>query len=341
MTIGFILAGGFNWIDHLVRGFQFGPVSTGLFFFGILFFATDIIFIPFALYINFVIEEKFGFNKMTMKLFVLDKIKIYLVTVILGTPILGGILLLFETVGGYAWIYVWLFTTCVVLISQPLFTRVIAPLFNKFEHLEEGELSDAIENYAVSVDFPLKDLFVMDGSKRSGHSNAFFSGLIKKRITLYDTLIEKHQTGELVAIIAHEVGHYKNRHVPKGMVLSIVHAGILLFLVSLFLSSRGMFDAFRMDELSVYAGLVFITILYTPVEMLLSILLNFLSRRFELQADAYAAETTGSPEMLVLALKNLSVSNLSNLAPHPLDVFLNYSHPPVLERIRVLRSAQI
>ena len=338
LIVAFILLGGFNLVDQFVRGLELDPIFTGLVFFGLLYFAQDIISTPFSLYSNFVVEERFGFNKMTVETFVLDKIKSYLLVIILGSVLLGGILFFFEKAGAYAWLYAWGLVSFFIIIAQPLFTTVIAPMFNKFTPLEDGELKDSIQGYAEKVKFALKEICVMDGSRRSAHSNAYFSGFIKKRIALFDTLIEKHPIEELVAVIAHEVGHYKKRHILKGMILSIIHTGILLFLLSLFIDSRGLFDAFQMEAVSVYAGLVFFTILYSPIELALSILINVISRKHEYEADAFAAETTGSAEPLILALKNLSVSNLGNLTPHVLTVFLNYSHPPVLQRIAALRQ---
>jgi STE24 endopeptidase len=339
LILVFILSGGFNYVDKFVRGFGFGPIVTGLLFFGVLFFAYDIISIPFSLYGDFVIEERFGFNKMNMKTFILDKLKEYVLVILIGSVILGGVLFFFEKTGAYAWLYAWAMATFFVLIAQPLYTMVIAPMFNKFTPLENGKLKEDIEEYAMKVKFPLKEISVMDGSKRSAHSNAYFSGIFKKRIALFDTLIQKHSTEELVAVIAHEVGHYKKGHIIKGIVLSILHSGILFFLLSFFIRNRGLADAFRMEQTSVYAGFVFFGLLYSPIILFISIFKNYISRKYEFEADRFAAETTRSVNAMILALKNLSISNLSNLTPHPLNVFLNYSHPPVLQRIKALRSS--
>jgi STE24 endopeptidase len=337
LIVGFILLGGFNFVDQLIRGFELTPMLSGLLFFGVLYFAQDIISTPFTLYRNFVIEERFGFNQMTAKTFVLDKLKAYLLAVILGAIVLGSILFFFEKTGTYAWLYAWGMVSCFILILQPLYTTVIAPLFNKFTPLEDGELRNAMEAYAEQVRFPVKEICVMDGSRRSAHTNAYFSGFIKKRIALFDTLIEAHSTAELVAIIAHEVGHYKRKHILKGMIFSIIHIGVLFFMLSLFIDNRGLFDAFQMEAVSVYAGLLFFSLLYSPIELVLSIAMNVVSRKYEYEADAFATETTESAESLILALKNLSVFNLGHLTPHRLTVMLNYSHPPVLQRIAALR----
>jgi len=338
LLLPFILLGGFNYVDEFVRGLNLYPIITGLIFFGILYFVYDMISIPFSLYSDFVIEEKFGFNKMTIKTFVLDKCKEYFLVIILGSMILGGLLFFFEKAGTYAWLYAWALVSFFTLIAQPLYNMVIAPMFNKFTPLENGKLKEGIEQYSRKVKFPLKEISVMDGSKRSTHSNAYFSGFLKKRIALFDTLIEKHSPEELVAVIAHEVGHYKRRHIVKGMIFSILHSGILFFLLSLFINNKGLASAFRMEQTSVYAGFVFFGLLYSPIILLLSIFKNYISRKYEFEADRFAAETTRSVNAMILALKNLSMSNLANLTPHPWNVFFNYTHPPVLERIKALRS---
>ncbi|MEO1023631.1 MAG: M48 family metallopeptidase, partial [Bacteroidota bacterium] len=216
----------------------------------------------------------------------------------------------------------------------------IMPLFNTFQPLEEGELRSGIETYIQSVSFPLQGLFVMDGSKRSSKSNAFFTGFGKnKRIALFDTLIKNHTTEELVAVLAHEVGHYKKKHIIKGMITGSIQTGFTLFLLSFFLSFDPLFEAFFMDSPSVYSGLIFFGLMYTPISMMLGLAGNWTSRKHEFEADAYAAETTGKPQAMISALKKLSKDNLSNLTPHPLYVFLNYSHPPVLKRIEAIQHA--
>jgi STE24 endopeptidase len=212
------------------------------------------------------------------------------------------------------------------------------PLFNKFIPLEEGELKEAILSYTKSTQFPLRGIFVMDGSKRSSKSNAFFTGFGKnKRVVLFDTLISKHTDGELVSVLAHEVGHFKKKHILKNIIISILHMGLVFYLLSLFLSHGGLFDAFYMNHLSVYAGLIFFSMLYSPIEMILSIVMQIFSRKNEYEADRFATETTENAENMINALKKLSRDNLSNLTPHPVYVFLNYSHPPVLERIEAIR----
>lgn len=338
----FILFGGFNFVDQIIRGFGLSTLPSGLAFFGILFFASDLISTPFSLYQNFVIEEDFGFNKMTLKTFILDKLKGYLLTLVLGGVFLTAILFFFEKTGEYGWLYAWGIIGLFMILIQPLFTLVIAPMFNKFTPLEKGELRTAIENYAQKVGFPLSRIDVMDGSKRSAKSNAYFSGFGKqKRIALFDTLLEKHSNDEMVAILAHEVGHYKKHHIKVGILISILHTGLLFWLLSIFIDNPGLFEAFKMKEISVYGGLTFFMILYSPVELVLSVIMNAVSRRNEFQADAYSAKTTEKSEHLISGLKNLSVSNLGNLTPHSLSVLLDHSHPPVLERITALKKIAV
>ena len=338
----FILFGGFNFVDQIIRGFGLSTLPSGLAFFGILFFASDLISTPFSFYQNFVIEEDFGFNKMTLKTFILDKLKGYLLTLVLGGVFLTAILFFFEKTGEYGWLYAWGIMGLFMILIQPLFTLVIAPMFNKFTPLEKGELRTAIENYAQKVGFPLSRIDVMDGSKRSAKSNAYFSGFGKqKRIALFDTLLEKHSNDEMVAILAHEVGHYKKHHIKVGILISILHTGLLFWLLSIFIDNPGLFEAFKMKEISVYGGLTFFMILYSPVELVLSVIMNAVSRRNEFQADAYSAKTTEKSEHLISGLKNLSVSNLGNLTPHSLSVLLDHSHPPVLERITALKKIAV
>lgn len=339
LVLGFWFSGGFNWLDQIVLAWGFGELATGLMYIGVLLLAKTILNLPFSIYSTFVIEERFGFNKTTPKTFVLDMVKGLGLGLLIGTPLLAGILWFFMYAGDFAWLYAWGAVTAFTLIMQYVAPTWIMPLFNKFTPLEEGELRTAIEDYAEKVNFPLKGLFVVDGSRRSSKSNAFFTGFgNNKRVGLYDTLIENHTVQELVAVLAHEIGHYKKKHIIKGMITSVAQTGVLFFLLSVFLNAQGLFDAFYMEEMSVYAGLIFFGMLYAPIDMILSVFMQMLSRKHEFEADAFAAETTGKPEDMVSTLKQLSKDNLSNLTPHSFYVFLNYSHPPVLERIRAIRS---
>jgi len=337
VTLLFWFAGGFNYLDLFVRRYGFTEIGNGLLYIGMLILLRGILSLPFSIYGTFVIEARFGFNKTTIKTFILDLLKGVLLGIILGVPLLAGILYFFQATGPYAWLYCWVAVTLFSLVIQFIAPTWIMPLFNKFIPLEQGELREAVMAYADKVHYSLRDIFVMDGSKRSTKSNAFFTGFGKnKRIALFDTLIQKHTVAELVAVLAHEIGHYKKKHILKAMVIGILHAGIMFYLLSFFLTRQGLFEAFYMEHVSIYAGLLFFGMLYAPLELILSIFLQLFSRRNELQADRFAAETTGESVPMIQALKKLSADNLSNLTPHPFYVFLNYSHPPVLERIRKL-----
>ncbi len=339
VLLGFWFSGGFNWLDEIVRAWGFGELVTGLLYIAVLMVGKSVISLPFSIYSTFVIEERFGFNKTTPKTFVSDLVKGLGLGLLIGMPLLAGILAFFMYTGDLAWLYAWIAITLFSLVMQYVAPTWIMPLFNKFTPLEDGELRTAIEEYTDKVDFPLQGLFVIDGSKRSSKSNAFFTGFGKnKRIALYDTLIENHTIDELVAVLAHEIGHYKKKHIIKGMITSVVQTGAMLFVLSIFLQAEGLFDAFYMDEMSVYAGLIFFGMLYAPIDMILSIFMQISSRKHEYEADEFAATTTGKPEDMIATLKKLSKDNLSNLTPHPFYVFLNYSHPPALQRIKAIRD---
>ena len=339
LTLVFWFMGGFNYLDLLVRNWDLGPIVSGLIYIASLVLLKSLFSLPFSVYSTFVIEERFGFNKTTVRTFILDILKSLFLSVLLGLPLLAGLLYFFEATGNLAWLYAWIATTVFSLIIQFIAPTWIMPLFNKFVPLEEGELNEAILSYTEKTQFPLKGIFVMDGSKRSSKSNAFFTGFGKnKRVALFDTLISKHSVGELVSVLAHEVGHFKKKHILKNMIISILHMGLVFYLLSLFLSHEGLFDAFYMAHMSVYAGLIFFSMLYAPIEMILSIVMQISSRKNEYEADRYATETTENAENMINALKKLSRDNLSNLTPHPVYVFLNYSHPPVLKRIEAIRK---
>ncbi len=329
----------FGILDEFVREQAHQPILAGLLFFGIIFIINDIINLPFSIYGTFVIEEKFGFNKTTPNTFILDKLKGYGLTVVLGSMILGPVLYFFNTYGQDAWWIAWLLVAIFMIGVQPLFVHVIAPMFNKFEPLEEGELRSAIESFAEKVKFPIARIDVMDGSRRSSHSNAYFSGFGKsRRIALFDTLLDKHSTEEIVSVVAHEVGHYKKRHIITGTIIGILETGIMLYVFNLFMNNPDLFSVFGVKEVSVYGSLVFFGMLYAPVSLVLSIFTTALSRKNEYEADAYSLETTQNEEALVSMLKGLAANNLSHLTPHPLMVFLSYSHPPVSQRIAAITS---
>lgn len=336
----FWFSGGFNLLDQWVRGWGFGPIPTGLAYIGILVFLRSLLSLPFQIYDTFVIEERFGFNKMTPATFVADLIKGTVLGLLLGGPLLAGILFFFHFAGELAWLYAWAAFTLFVFFVQFIAPTWIMPIFNKFTPLGEGELKERILSYARSVDFPVEQIYVIDGSRRSTKANAFFSGFGRhKRIALFDTLIAKQTVPEMVAILAHEIGHYKKKHILLGMALSIAHAGVMFYLLSVFLHRPGLYEAFYMEQPSIYAGLVFFSLLFTPVESILSMFLQALSRRNEYEADRFATDTFEQPEAMIGALKKLAVDHLSNLTPHPLHVILNDSHPPILQRIRAIRQA--
>lgn len=337
ITIAFILAGGFNFVDTLARAAGNGTISTGLIFFGILAVLSEIVSIPFEVYHTFVIEEKFGFNRTTVRTFIMDKLKGYLIGAVLAGILLSGVLLFFDATGSLAWLWCWLFTVALMVAIQYVAPVWILPLFNKFTPIEDGELKQRIEKFAADTGFKLSGIFVIDGSKRSTKSNAYFTGFgKKKRIALFDTLIKELSTDELVAVLAHEIGHSKLGHIRKMLITTIIKTGVIFLLMSFFLSSKGLFEAFSMEHISTYAGLIFFAMLYTPVSIVLSIFSNIESRKHEFEADAFASQKTGHPENLISALKKLSASNLSNLTPHPFYAWLEYSHPPVLARIKAL-----
>ena len=342
LITAFILFGGFNAIDRMARGFGLGSIFTGLIFAGLLMLISQMISLPFSIYHTFVIEEKYGFNRTTVKTFILDIFKGWMLTLILGGTAFAGIVWFFERSGSFSWLYCWIAITVFQLFLTFLAPVIILPLFNKFIPLEDGELKSAIQDFARSQDFHLQGLFKMDASKRSTKSNAFFTGFGKfRRIALFDTLIERQTVEELVSVLAHEIGHYKKKHITKGILLSIGTTGLLFLLLSFFINNAGLFEAFRMQETSVYASLIFFGFLFSPIQFFLSIVTHRLSRKYEYEADAFAIETYKQPEAFINALKKLSVDNLSNLTPHPLKVFLEYSHPPVLERIKVIRESRI
>ena len=339
VVIPFILLGGFNTIDKLARSAGYGPIITGLLFVGILALLSGIIDLPFSVYDNFVIEEKYGFNKSSVKTFILDIIKSVLLSIIIGAPLFALILWFFQETGALAPLYTWVMVTLFQLFMMLIAPTVILPLFNKFTPLAEGELKDTLEKYARENDFHLKGIYKMDESKRTSKPNAFFTGFGKsRRIVLYDTLLEKYTPDELLGVLAHEMGHYKLKHTPKMVIAAILETGFIFFTLSLFINNRELFAAFKMENLSVYASLLFFGFLYSPISTIISIVMNIFSRKREYEADRFAVETTGKGEELITALKRLSIDTLSNLTPHRLKVFFYYSHPPVLARIQAIKA---
>ncbi|KAA1247812.1 M48 family metallopeptidase [Aquimarina sp. RZ0] len=329
---------GFAWVDAIARSFSKNPITVGLIFFGIIMIGSDILSIPATYYRTFVIEERFGFNKTTIKTFFIDKLKSILMMIVVGGGLLALIIWFYQITGKYFWIYAWALVSIFTLAMNMFYAKLIVPLFNKQTPLEPGELRNTIEEYSRNVGFQLKDIFVIDGSKRSTKANAYFSGLgSEKRITLYDTLIKDLSKEEIVAVLAHEVGHYKKRHVIINLLLSIILTGITLWFLSLFIANPLLSEALQVTQPSFHIGLVAFGILYSPISEITGLIMNVVSRAFEYQADDYAKHSYDG-EALINSLKKLSKNNLSNLTPHPAMVFIHYSHPTLLQRIKNLRK---
>ena len=334
--------GGFGWLDRLARDLVPGEIPAGLVFLSLLFTGHTLLHLPFAIHDTFVIEEKFGFNKTSPRTFAIDQLKGLLLAAVLGLPLAAGILWIFGHVAG-AWLWAWGFFVTFQLFLTWLAPTLILPLFNQFTPMADGPLRQAIEAMAAKCGFPLGEISVMDGSKRSTKANAFFTGFGKtKKIALYDTLVDEQSQEELVAVLAHEIGHFKLRHIVQRLAVSVLQAAALFFLLGLVIDggkfSRALFDAFGVEIISAHVGLVLFGLLFAPASRLLGIAAAAWSRKHEFEADAFAARATGQPESLVTALKKLSAKNLSNLTPHPFRVFLDHSHPPVLARIAALRQ---
>ncbi len=335
----FLWMKGFAHVHLLAASITASPILQALLFFGAFALASDIIGLPFELYGIFVIEEKFGFNKMTWKTYLMDKLKGYLLGAIIGGALLSLFVWFYTVAGTYFWIYAWILFSAFTLFFATFYTSLIVPLFNKLHPLEAGSLRDKIETFARKVNFPLTNIFVMDGSKRSTKANAYFSGMgSKKTIVLFDTLINEQTEEELVSVLAHEAGHYKMKHIQKSMVISVLQTGAILFILSLCISRPDLSKALGLEtEMPIFhLGLIAFSLLYSPVSMVTGIFMNVFSRKNEFEADNYAKEHTGTGEHLITALRKLSANNLSNLNPNKWYVFFHYSHPPLLERVRNL-----
>ena len=338
ITLLFLIFEGYGWLDNFISLYYDIPFLKSGIFFLVLFILSDLISIPFSCYSTFVIEEKYGFNKTTVKTFVLDKIKGYLLTLILGGILLFGAIYIVSSLENSFWFWLWLSLSFIMLIVNMFYADLIVPIFNKLTPLEAGSLRDKIESYTKKVGYSLKNIYIIDGSKRSTKANAFFSGLgPRKTIALYDTLVEKHTEEELVAVLAHEVGHYKKKHVFTSLFLTISQLGLMCFLLETCLKVGEISQALGGKEMVFHLGLVAFGILYSPIGTILSILMNINSRKNEFEADHYA-KTTYNGAALELALKKLSVDSLSNLYPHPLYTFIHYSHPPLLKRLSALNE---
>jgi STE24 endopeptidase len=338
LILGMFFLDGFAFVDNLVRRVTEQPILLALLFFGVLMFASDLINTPFAVWDTFVIEERFGFNKTTPKTFLLDKLKSWMLGAVIGGGILAAIIWFYTLAGKNFWIFAWILVSAFTIFMYMFYSTLIVPLFNKQTPLEDGELRQAITGFSERAGFRLQNIFVIDGSKRSTKANAYFSGLgAKKRIVLYDTLINDLKTGEIVSVLAHEIGHYKKKHTLSGVILSILQTGVILFILSLLVGNPALSKALGASVPSFHIGLIAFGILYSPLSMLLGIGGNILSRKHEYQADRYAGEMH-KPGDLVSALKGLSRKNLSNLTPHPAYVFIHYSHPPLFQRVKALMA---
>lgn len=328
----------FGWLDDLLRQYISNEILLTLAFFGVIYILNDLVTLPLDYYSTFVVEERFGFNKSTKKIFWLDQLKGLLLTIVLGGAILALITWLYQSLGEYAWLYAWAAITVFSLFMTLFYSNIIVPLFNKQTPLEQGDLRDAIESFANKAGFAINNIYVMDASKRSTKANAYFTGFgAKKRIVLFDTLINDLSTNEIVAVLAHEVGHYKKKHTLQGMTISICYTGVVLFLLSLLLYNSDIAMALGGKETSFHLGLIAFSVLFTPVSLFLGVFSSMLSRKNEYQADAYAA-SFGLAAPLISGLKKLSVKSLSNLNPDPLFVFFHYSHPTLLQRIETLKK---
>ncbi|MDC6367603.1 MULTISPECIES: M48 family metallopeptidase [Flavobacteriaceae] len=337
-TLAFLFFGGFEWLDTLTRSLTEDMIPMTLIFFGFIMLGSTLIGLPFSYYQTFIIEEKYGFNKTTRQLFFLDKIKGGILSVILGGGILSLFMFFYQWTGPNFWIYAWILIGAFILFMNLFYSRLIVPLFNKQTPLQDGSLKNSIENYAENVGFELKNIFVIDGSKRSTKANAYFSGFGKeKRITLFDTLINDLNEEEIVAVLAHEVGHYKRKHIIFNLFFTLALTGLTLYILSVFINNPEISLAIGVSKPSFHAGLIGFALLYSPISEVTGLIMNYLSRKFEFQADDYAKNTFAA-KPLVTSLKKLSKNSLSNLTPHPAYVFVHYSHPPLVERIRNLKA---
>ncbi len=337
VVIAVLFFNGFAFLDGLLRQYTENPIYLALLFFGIIGFISDVIATPFSIYGTFVIEAKYGFNKTTRKTFIFDKLKGWLLSILIGVPLLSFVVWIFGSAGDNLWLFAWGGIAVFVIFFTFFYSSLIVPLFNKQTPLQEGDLRNAIQDFSAKVGFGLKNIFVIDGSKRSAKANAYFSGFgAKKRIVLYDTLIEQLNTEELVGVLAHETGHYKKKHVLKNMIISLLEMGLMLFILSVFIKNPLLSQALGVSKPSFHVGVIAFGILYGFLSTILGIIMNVYSRHNEYEADKFAA-INYNPEALISGLKKLTVKNLSNLNPHPWYVFVNYSHPPLLQRIRAMR----
>ena len=339
VTLGLWWSGAFGWLDDKAASVGWGTIGNGLWLMGVLFAGSSLLGLPMDLWRTFGVETEFGFNKTSLRTFLMDRLKGLILAALLGLPLLASLLWLFEH-SPLAALWSWLLVSAWGLLMTWLAPRFIMPLFHKFEPMPEGELRDAILKLAERLKFPVADISVIDGSRRSTKANAFFAGFGKtRRIALFDTLIQGHTTDEIVAVLAHEIGHAKLGHVPRQIFVGLVLSGIMFALLHVGLHDQRLFSAFGVAHPSVAMGMVLFMIVYSPWSRLFDPLVSLLSRRHEFEADRFAAESVGSAVPLVSALKKLSHDHLAHLTPHPFYVWLHYSHPPLTERLSAMEKS--
>ena len=334
ITLSLLYLGIYGWVsDYFVMNYENYFIQSGLFFLS-FFLLNTIVSIPFQYYSTFYIEEKYGFNKTTLKVFITDRIKGILLSILIGGLILFIALFIYQKIENNFWVYLWIFISAFIIFIQMFYTSLIVPLFNKLTPLQEGSLKNKINEYSQKIGYSIDNIFIIDGSKRSTKANAYFSGFgPKKTIALFDTLVEKHTEDELVAVLAHEVGHYKKKHIFQGLIISIFQIGLMAFLLELCLNNEILIESLGGTTPAFHLGIIIFSFLFSPIGLIMGTIMNMISRKNEFEADNYAKETYNG-DSLVLALKKLYVDSLSNIYPHPLYVFFHYSHPPLLERIK-------
>jgi len=338
ITLSLLNLGIYGWVsDYFVMNYENYFIQSGLFFLS-FFLLNTIVSIPFQYYSTFYIEEKYGFNKTTLKVFITDRIKGILLSILIGGLILFIALFIYHKIENNFWVYLWIFISAFIIFIQMFYTSLIVPLFNKLTPLEEGSLKNKINEYSKKIGYSIDNIFIIDGSKRSTKANAYFSGIgPKKTIALFDTLVEKHTEEELVSVLAHEVGHYKKKHIFQGLIISILQIALMTFLLELCLNNEILIKSLGGTTPTFHLGIIIFSFLFSPIGLIMGTLMNIISRKNEFEADNYAKETYDG-DSLVLALKKLSVDSLSNIYPHPLYVFFHYSHPPLLERIKKIEG---
>ncbi|HSW37915.1 MAG TPA: M48 family metallopeptidase, partial [Acidobacteriota bacterium] len=338
VLVALLATGAFGILHSWLLEFGLNQIVTSLLFFGILVLAVQLLSLPFSIWDTFVIEEKYGFNRSTPAVFAFDFVKILLLECIIGGALIAVIIWLFYNTGSWFWIIALTVIVIFSLMANALYSKIIVPLFNKQEPLAEGPLLDAIKEFSHKAGFPVKNVFVIDGSKRSSKANAYFTGFGRnRRIVLYDTLIASMGEKEVLAVLAHEIGHYRLKHIWQSMAIGVVNSAFVLFLFALSMESARLTETlgFESAEPVFHLNLLGFSILLIPVMRIKSLLTNHISRKMEYSADAFVRRH-GMAQPLVKGLKILSSQNLSNLTPHPAYVCAYYSHPPLHDRVKKL-----